>query len=135
MHATEIIGDDVEISSNVTTEDARNFLKDRTMEFGKIANQVLLVGTPHHSESLYAHCQSIGYDTVLKKPVYDEDGKLAWDNHVDGMFTWEWLERQKNETTEGEFKSQIMLVLTIKSFMAPLQVLLPMLVTNMKFYL
>ena len=110
MHATEIIGDDVEISSNVTTEDARNFLKDRTMEFGKIANQVLLVGTPHHAESLYSHCQSIGYDTVMKKPVYDAEGKLAWDNHVDGMFNWKWLERQKNESTEGDFKSQYLLI-------------------------
>jgi len=110
MHATEIIGDDVEISSNVTTQDARNFLKDRVMEFGKIAQQVLLVGTPHSSESLYAHCQTIGYNDVLKKPVYDKESKLAWDNHPDGMFTWEWLERQRNESTLGDFKSQYLLI-------------------------
>ena len=110
MHSTEILADDVEISSNVTTEDARNFLKDRVMEFGKIAQRVTLWGTPHHAESLYTHCQTIGYDAVLKKPVYDKDGKLAWPNHPDKMFTWEWLERQKAESTEGDFKSQYLLI-------------------------
>lgn len=110
MHSTEIIGDDVEISSNVTTEEARKFLRDRVMEFGKISNQVLLTGTPHSSQDLYSHCQSIGYDTVLKKPVYNKEGELAWPDHPDGMFTWQWLERQKNESTDSDFRSQYLLI-------------------------
>lgn len=110
MHADEIIGDDIEVATNVLTQDARNWIKDRAMEFGKISKRVLLVGTPHHEETIYRHAKSVGYDCELKLPVYNSQGELAWDNHPDSMFTWEWLERQKNESTEGDFKSQYLLV-------------------------
>jgi len=109
-HAEEIIGDDIEISTNVNTLDARDFIKDRVMEFGKIAKRILLVGTPHHEDTIYRHCKSVGYDTELKLPIYDKEGELAWKDHPDDMFTWKWLERIKMESTEGDFKSQFMLV-------------------------
>lgn len=110
MHADEIIGDDIEVATNVLTQDARNFIKDRTMEFGKIAKRILLVGTPHHEDSIYRHCKAVGYDKELKIPVYDKEGKLAWEDHPDEMFTWQWLERMKQESTEGDFKSQYLLI-------------------------
>tara|TARA_X000001382_G_scaffold23319_1_gene14206 strand:+ start:5573 stop:7006 length:1434 start_codon:yes stop_codon:yes gene_type:complete len=110
MHADEIIGDDIEVATNVLTEDARNFIKDRVMEFGKIAKRILLTGTPHHEETIYRHVKSVGYDCEIKIPVYNKDSELAWPNHPDGMFTWDWLERQKAESTEGDFRSQYMLV-------------------------
>ena len=109
-HSHEIIGDDVEISTNVNTLDARDFIKERVMEFGKIAKKILLVGTPHHEDSIYRHCKSVGYDKELKLPVYNKKGELTWPNHPDDMFTWQWLERIKNESTEGDFKSQFLLV-------------------------
>ena len=109
-HSREIIGDDVEISTNVNTLDARDFIKERVMEFGKIAQKILLVGTPHHEDSIYRHCKSVGYDKELKIPVYNKKGELAWPDHPDQMFTWKWLERIKNESTEGDFKSQFLLV-------------------------
>ena len=110
MHSDEIIGDDIEVSTNVQTLDARNMIKDRTMEFGKISKRILLVGTPHHEDTIYRHCKSVGYDKELKLPVYNKDSELAWKDHPDGMFTWDWLERQKRESTEGDFKSQFLLV-------------------------
>tara|TARA_R100001443_G_scaffold3740_2_gene11586 strand:- start:4666 stop:6093 length:1428 start_codon:yes stop_codon:yes gene_type:complete len=110
MHADEIIGDDIEVATNVLTQDARNMIKDRTMEFGKIAKRILLVGTPHSEDSIYRHCKSIGYDKELKIPVYNKEGELAWPDHPENMFTWEWLERIKNESTEGDFKSQYLLI-------------------------
>ena len=110
MHADEIIGDDIEVATNVLTEDARNLIKDRAMEFGKISKRILLVGTPHHEDTIYRHVKSVGYDQELKIPVYNKKSELAWPDHPDGMFTWEWLERQRNESTDGDFKSQFMLV-------------------------
>lgn len=109
-HAQEIIADDIEVSQNVTTEDSREFIKDRLQEFGKVAKHILLTGTPHHTDSVYTHAQSIGYKCFLKKPIYDDKGQLAWPNHPEGMFTWDWIERAKQETTTGDFQSQYLLV-------------------------
>lgn len=109
-HALEIIADDIEVSQNVTTEDARNFIKDRLQEFGKVAKHILLTGTPHHTDSIYTHAQSIGYKCIIKKPIFDTQGKLAWPNREDGQFSWDWIERVKQETTTGDFQSQYMLV-------------------------
>jgi hypothetical protein len=110
MHCDEIIGDDIEVATNVLTLDARNFIKERVMEFGKISKKILLIGTSHHEDTIYRHCKSVGYDKELKIPVYNKDGKLTWPDHPDQMFTWEWLERQKRESTEGDFKSQYLLI-------------------------
>lgn len=110
MHSEEIIGDDIEVSQNVLTEDARDFIRDRVQEFGKISKRIFLTGTPHHEDTIYAHCKNIGYEHELKIPVYDSTGKLSWPDHHDGMFTWDWIERQRRESTEGDFKSQFLLI-------------------------
>ena len=110
MHATEILADDIEVSTNVQTEDAREFIKDRVQEFGKIANQIMLIGTPHHEETIFTHCENIGYKTIMKKPIFNKEGKLAWPDHPEKHFDWDWIERQKAESTEGDWLSQYMLV-------------------------
>jgi predicted phage terminase large subunit-like protein len=45
--------------------------------------------------------------------VYNADTQvLAWPNHPDGQFNWEWLEREKQSTTDGDFASQYLLIPT-----------------------
>lgn len=120
-HASTVIGDDIETSDNVISADMRERNKERVAEFGKLANQILLVGTPHHEQTIYNHLEDIGYamkkiPIIRKKTVVLEDSTakeeeyLAWDDHPEGMFTYEWLERQRKETTEGDFNSQYMLI-------------------------
>ena len=110
MHADLIIGDDLEVSDNSITKEARERIKERVSEFSKMAPNILLCGTPHSSESLYDHLVDIGYH-IHKIPVYNaETEELAWPNHPDGQFSWEWLERERASTTEGDFKSQYMLI-------------------------
>jgi phage terminase large subunit-like protein len=120
-HADIVIADDIETSDNCITQAQRDKIKERVSEFGKLANQILCVGTPHTEESIYDHLESVNY--VSKKiPVVRtrlktfEDSTsqteeyLAWENHPQGMFTHKWLEQQRNETTEGDFNSQYMLI-------------------------
>jgi predicted phage terminase large subunit-like protein len=110
LHADLIIGDDLEVSDNSITKDARNRIKERVSEFSKMAPNILLCGTPHSSESLYDHLVAIGYH-IHKIPVYNaETEQLAWPDHPEGQFSWEWLEQERASTTEGDFKSQYMLI-------------------------
>ena len=120
-HARMVIADDIETSDNVITNDQRDRIKERVAEFGKLANKILMVGTPHHEQTIYDHLESVGYEfkripVVRKREVLQEDSTiaeqeyLAWDNHPEGMFTFDWLEQQKRETTTGDFNSQYMLI-------------------------
>jgi predicted phage terminase large subunit-like protein len=121
LHANCVIADDVETSDNVLSSDMRAKTRERVTEFGKLANNILMVGTPHHEDSIYDHLHTVGYDlkkipAVRTRPIKQEDGTLmeedylAWPDHPEGMFTYSWLERQRNETTEGDYMSQYMLV-------------------------
>jgi phage terminase large subunit-like protein len=116
-----VIADDIETSDNTITNDQRDRIKERVAEFGKLANQILVVGTPHCEETIYNHLEDVGYEfkripVVRKRDVIQEDSTvaeedyLAWDDHPDKMFTYEWLDQQKRETTEGDFNSQYMLI-------------------------
>jgi phage terminase large subunit-like protein len=70
----------------------------------------VLLGTPHSNDTLYDHLVNVGYK-IEKIPVYDpETEELAWPDHPDGQFSWDWLERSRQESTEGDFKSQYMLI-------------------------
>ncbi len=110
LHADLIIGDDLETSDNSLTQDSRERIKERVQEFGKIAKKILLLGTPHSNDTLYDHLVNVGYE-MEKIPVYDADTQeLAWPDHPEGDFNWEWLERSRQESTEGDFKSQYLLV-------------------------
>tara|TARA_R100001463_G_scaffold120727_3_gene176850 strand:- start:193 stop:1662 length:1470 start_codon:yes stop_codon:yes gene_type:complete len=121
FHSDCVLGDDIETSDNVISEDMRERNKERVAEFGKLANQILLFGTPHHESSIYVHLEDLGYITkkipaVRKRMITQEDSTqteedyLAWPDHPEGMFTFDWLERQRLETTEGDFNSQYMLI-------------------------
>ncbi len=110
LHADLIIGDDLEVSDNSITRESRTRIKERVAEFSKMAPNILLCGTPHSSESLYEHLVSIGY-LIEKIPVYNpETQELAWPDHPDEQFSWDWLERERASTTEGDFKSQYLLI-------------------------
>lgn len=110
LHADLIIGDDLEVSDNSITKDARDRIKERVSEFSKMAPNILMCGTPHSSESLYDHLINVGY-AIKKIPVYNPDTQeLAWGDHPDGHFSWDALERMRNESTEGDFKSQMLLI-------------------------
>ena len=110
LHADLIIGDDLETSDNSLTQESRDRIKERVQEFGKIAKKILLLGTPHSNDTLYDHLVNVGYQ-MEKIPVYDpETEELAWPDHPDGDFNWEWLERSRQESTEGDFKSQYLLI-------------------------
>ncbi len=112
MHADLIIGDDLEVSDNSITQEARDRIKERVSEFSKMAPNILCLGTPHTQKSLYDHLVNIGY-TIHKIPVYNADTQvLAWPNHPEGQFNWEWLEREKQSTTDGDFASQYLLIPT-----------------------
>ena len=121
FHASMVIGDDIETSDNVISVGQRDRNKERVAEFGKLSNQILLAGTPHHEATIYNHLEDVGYTmkkipVVRKRKVLQKDSTekvedyLAWPDHPEGMFTHKWLEQQRNETTEGDFNSQYMLI-------------------------
>ncbi len=121
MHSHTIIADDCETSDNVITAGQRERIRERVAEFGKLSNQILMVGTPHSEETIYDHLSDKGYETkkipvVRTRTVRQEDSTeteeeyLAWPDHPQGMFTFKWLEQQRLETTEGDFNSQYMLI-------------------------
>ena len=102
LHASMVIGDDVETSDNVLSADQRAKTKERVAEFGKLAPKILMVGTPHHEDTIYDHLQSVGYElkkvpAIRTRKIRQEDSTeideeyLAWDNHPEGMFTYDWL--------------------------------------------
>lgn len=120
-HADMIIADDIETSDNCVSQAQRDKIKERVSEFGKLSNQILCVGTPHTEDTIYNHLEGVGYKSK-KIPVVrtrqkslpdssmEDEEYLAWQNHPQNMFTHKWLEQQRNETTEGDFNSQYMLV-------------------------
>ena len=121
FHSSTVIGDDCETSDNIITQAQRDKIKERMAEFGKLANQILLAGTPHHELTAYSHLEKIGYLTkkipvIRTRKVLQEDSTeineeyLAWPDREDGMFSYKWLEQQRNETTAGDYNSQYMLI-------------------------
>ena len=121
FHASTTIADDIETSDNCLTADQREKNKQRIAEFGKLSKQILMFGTPHHEQSIYLHLQDIGYlekkiPVIRTRTVKQEDSTdkvenyLAWPDHPEEMFSYNWLDQQKRETTEGDFNSQYMLI-------------------------
>ena len=121
LHATTILADDCETSDNVISPDARARIKERVSEFGKIAKNIFMIGTPHTEDSIYDHLVGKGYSikkvpAIRTRKIRQEDSTeieeqyLAWPDHPESMMTYEWLERQRLETTEGDFNSQYMLL-------------------------
>jgi phage terminase large subunit-like protein len=121
FHASMVIADDIETSDNVITGDQRQRIKERVSEFGKLSNQILMVGTPHHEETIYDHLEGVGYQfkriPVIRKrekrlpdSTIEQEEYLAWPDHPEKMFTYEWLDQQRRETTTGDFNSQYMLI-------------------------
>ena len=121
FHASTTIAADIETSDNCLTADPREKNKQRIAEFGKLSKQILMFGTPHHEQSIYLHLQDIGYlekkiPVIRTRTVKQEDSTdkvenyLAWPDHPEEMFSYNWLDQQKRETTEGDFNSQYMLI-------------------------
>jgi hypothetical protein len=80
-HADIVIADDIETSDNCITQAQREKIKDRVSEFGKLANQILCVGTPHTEDSIYNHLESVNY--ISKKiPVVRSKEKSLPDSTV-----------------------------------------------------
>ena len=80
-----ILIDDVEISENCATADARERLEGQTREFvyvGKEKAQIIYLGTPHTEDSLYTKLEAKGYEVRIWPFEVPEDqdfyeGKLT----------------------------------------------------------
>lgn len=74
LHAHTLLADDVEISENVQTEEAREYLWERVGDLAAVCNTRLWVGTPHDQDTIYNKLQDLPQDyQILKIPVDDSD--------------------------------------------------------------
>ena len=102
LHADLCICDDVEISTNTQTAEARENLLHKLTELESIRNKgsrVIFLGTPHSSESIYTVLKQ-GYP-LLKYPAIMPDPTL--EGQAEDIADWIWeLELQPGEPTQPE---------------------------------
>lgn len=115
-HGKLLIGDDIEVPDNCLTEKSRQFIRQRCGEFSKMGDCQLLVGTPHHEDSIYDYLESEKGYTKYKIPVLkdgglDEDGNLYGEPMCPEMgHDMKWIDDKLRESyTTGEFASQYLL--------------------------
>lgn len=104
--ASTIIADDIEISTNSRSADAREKIRSLSAEFESIilpGGRILWLGTPHSASSVYNTLPAMGY-AILKFPIY-KDGK----NVEPGRFPEEDLQIRRNSIGESIFRLQFML--------------------------
>lgn len=103
-----VICDDVEVPNTCDSADKRADLRARLAELSYIltpGGQILYVGTPHHSESLYNEDGFLSGAERLVIPVVDEQGLSAWPER----FTSYEIERIKRQAGPLRFAAQMML--------------------------
>lgn len=105
--ASIIICDDLEISVNSMTSEAREKLTDLASEFEPILlpnGRIFYLGTPHSSSSIYNSLPSLGYK-VYKYPAYDEFGEPTEPTR----FPRKLLEKRRKGMGDSRFMLQYML--------------------------
>ena len=105
--ANIIIADDLEVSINSLSAEAREKLESLSKEFVSVLmpeGSTIYLGTPHSSSSIYNRLPGIGY-TLVKFPAYDEAGKAT----EPLRFPAKALEMRKKLMGESEFQLQYML--------------------------
>jgi hypothetical protein len=77
--STLIVSDDVETGQNTLTREMRLRLRENVSEFGRIIRpdcDIVMLGTPHHEESLYNHLPTVGFafrSWPARYPKLDQD--------------------------------------------------------------
>ncbi|MEG3619625.1 phage terminase large subunit [Magnetovibrio sp. PR-2] len=116
-HADMIIADDIELPENVVTLKSREDIKKRVAEMSKISQCHLMIGTPHHEDSIYDYLDITKHYEIKKFPLLKagyviEDGKIisGETNAPEMDHDLEWARMQLFECyTFGEFESQYQL--------------------------
>lgn len=105
--ANVIIADDLEVSVNSLSAEAREKLENLSKEFVSILlpnGKTIYLGTPHSSSSIYNRLPGKGYK-VAKFPAYDEDG-----NATEPLrFPKDELEKRRKVMGDSEFQLMFML--------------------------
>jgi hypothetical protein len=104
--ATKIIADDIEISTNSRSPEARDKIFSLSSEFESIilpGGKIIWLGTPHSSSSVYNTLPEKGYK-VFTFPIY-VDGKIAEPDR----FKQEDIEKRRRSIGESVFRLQFML--------------------------
>jgi hypothetical protein len=106
-----IIADDLEISINSMSAEAREKLQNLATEFeaillpdGAVQPKIIYLGTPHSSSSIYNALPAKGYK-LHKYPAYDEDGEPTEPNR----FPRKVLEKRRRGMGDSAFMLQYML--------------------------
>ena len=105
--ASVIIADDLEVSINSLSAEAREKLENLSKEFVSIllpGGRTIYLGTPHSSSSIYNRLPEKGYK-VCKFPAYDEAGKPT----EPLRFPKKNLETRRKLMGDSEFQLQYML--------------------------
>lgn len=109
--ANVIIADDLEISVNSQTHEAREKLDGLSVEFtpimipdGVVDPRIIFLGTPHSSSSIYNRLPDKGYQ-LKKFPCYDENGEPVEPDRFGEAV----LEKQRVQMGESQFALQMML--------------------------
>ncbi len=106
--ADVIIGDDVEVSGNCDTPAKRALLRQRLTETEFVlvpGGKLILVGTPHTNETLYAADGFVAGYHALRIPLLDRDGRSAWPER----FTDEHNRALRDRVGPLEFRRQMQL--------------------------
>lgn len=108
FHGQEVLGDDVETSDNVRTDEGRQAIRDGVAELTSIADERwIYVGTPHDEDTIYNEMIDSGYE-LYRRPVWNPDGLPAWPERHDEN----WIRQKEKDNTTGRFKSQYLLIAT-----------------------
>lgn len=110
LHADLIVCDDVEISTNTQTVEARDSLLHKMSELESVRNKnsrVLLLGTPHSAESIYNVLKS-AYP-IIKYPALMPDRSIPGESEDVADWIWE-LGLSPGESTQPErFSTELLM--------------------------
>ena len=109
--ASAIIADDIEISTNSRSAEAREKIRSLSSEFESIilpGGRILWLGTPHSASSVYNTLPGMGY-TVVKFPIYKNGVNVE-----PGRFPEEDLQTRRNSIGDSIFRLQFMLDTTLE---------------------
>ena len=112
-----ILADDVEVARNADSDTKRKNVERNILELQAVTTgQILWVGTPHASPSIYTPMLDNPIFEVRKIPVVDfgdtpedeESWVVAWDDHPNNLFSKDRIKHLMNQN-ERWFRSQYML--------------------------
>ena len=110
LHSDLIICDDIEISTNTQTAEARENLLHKLTELESVRNKgsrVLFLGTPHSSESIYGVLKQ-SYPLV-KYPAMMPDPSLPGEAEDVAQWVWDTGKRPGESTQPERFDTEMLL--------------------------